>query len=74
MKKIVISMLAVIMSVSMLTACSSNNDGSSKDAGDMINSVMDDTSKVIESGMDKIESGIDKMDSSIVSGIDSKAR
>lgn len=73
MKKLIVSMLTLIMAVSLFAGCSRNND-SSNDAGDKIESVIDDTGSLIDKGMNDagsiIDEGMNDVGSMIDSGMD----
>lgn len=58
MKKIIVSMLTLIMAVSLFAGCT-NNDDSSKDLGDKAENLIDDTGSLVDEGMDDISKAID---------------
>ena len=57
MKKIIVSMLTLIMAVSLLAGCSDNDD-SSKDLGDKAESVIDDAGSVVDKGLDDVSKAV----------------
>ncbi len=58
MKKIIVSILTLIMAVSLFAGCT-NNDDSSKDLGDKAENLIDDTGSLVDEGMDDISKAID---------------
>lgn len=57
MKKIVVSMLTLIMAISLFAGCT-NNDDSSKDLGDKAESLIDDAGSLVDEGMDDVSKAV----------------
>jgi len=58
MKKIIVSMLTLLMAVSLFAGCSDDDD-SSNDLGDKAESLIDDTGSLVDEGMDDISKAVD---------------
>ena len=63
MKKLVVSMIALMMAATMLAGCTNDDNGSGNDVGDTIESTIDDAGSIIDEGMDDVSKAVEDVES-----------
>jgi hypothetical protein len=62
MKKIIVSMLAIMLAATtMLAGCGTDDNGSNNDVGDVIDSTVDKAGSAIDKGLDDISKGAEDL-------------